>query len=125
MGEDTTIDTTHSEIARAMLETVKLERACIETLDLDGMMRRARQREHLAEQAIVLARRMPAPESAKQDYRIAHLLATQNRDILRSAQNTVSTMLNQIMGRHSPTYSARGKSYAARSLRTSVVAWTG
>ncbi len=119
------MDLTHIDLASAMLEIVKLERRCIEALDMAGMMQRAQRRELLAKRAVELAGEVPVPDNAKRDYRTAHRLAQQNRDILQSAQQTVSSMLNQIMGRHSPTYSAQGRTRKSSPLRRGVAAWTG
>ncbi len=117
--------TTHLEIAAAMVETVRAERACITALDLDGMAALARYRVGLGQQALALAPEGPAPETAKRNYRLAHRIAQQNHKILASAQHAVTTMINQVMERHSPTYSARGKTGSHSVLRGRPTAWKG
>jgi hypothetical protein len=117
--------TTHLEIAAAMVETVRAERTCITSLDLEGMAVLARYRHGLGKRALELAPEGPAPDPAKRNYRLAHRMALQNHKILQSAQQAVTTMLNQVMERHSPTYSARGRTGAHKALRSSASAWKG
>ena len=108
-----------------MLETVRLERACIEALDLTGMAQRSMQRQALADRAVALAKTAVVPEAAKRSYRVAHRMAKDNRDILRSAEQAVTTMLNQILGRHSPTYSSRGRTRKIAPGQRTLAGWTG
>lgn len=117
--------TTHLELAAAMVSTVREERACITVLDLDGMTALARHRTELGRRAAELAKAEPAPERAKRDYRLAHTMAKQNHEILKSAQSAVTTMLNQVLERHSPTYTQRGRTGSYGALRRAATGWKG
>lgn len=123
--DTSTPEDTHLDLSAAMLASVKAERECITRLELDQMAALARNRFKLGKRAIELAAVGPAPDKAKRDYRLAHRMAQQNHKILQSAQHTVTTMLNQVMDRHSPTYSARGRTGSQSVLRGAATSWKG
>ena len=114
----------HLELALYLLEVATQERLCITELDIEGVERLANQRGALARRAVELAKEEAVPPEAAKAYRQAHRTAARNHEILRSARATVTTMLDQIAGRESPTYSPRGRNHSGKATK-SVLVWKG